>query len=100
MSRSPICGGAAWVWRWPPKLNGYPGPTHVLELADRLFAEKRMTRTELNDATARIGIAQGELRAAHLRYHIEMVDILTPAQIASYDELRGYGGGEPQERQQ
>lgn len=120
------------------ELNGYPGPTHALELADsldlsaeqrtrtaalfeqmkaevipmgerviaeeaaldRLFAEKRMTLAALDNATARIAVVQGELRAAHLRYHLEMVDVLTPAQIASYDELRGYGGSDAHQHQQ
>jgi hypothetical protein len=110
------------------ELNGYPGPLHVLELAeglqlsdmqrtrtkallesmkaetipigeriieeetafDRLFAEKRVTGASLDAATARIGAAQGELRAAHLRYHFAMIEVLSPAQIARYAELRGY----------
>ena len=114
----------------PAELNGYPGPTHALELADalqlsneqrtrtsamlaamkaetiplgqrfiaeetaldRLFAEKRVTQATLEAATARIGAAQGDLRAAHLRYHLAMMEVLTPAQIARYIELRGYGG--------
>ncbi len=57
---------------------------------DRLFAEKRTTPKLLDEATARIGAAQGALRAAHLRYHLAMVDLLTPAQIVRYAELRGY----------
>lgn len=57
---------------------------------DRLFGEKRVTKTLLEDATARIGAAQGALRSAHLRYHLVMVDLLTPIQIARYAELRGY----------
>jgi hypothetical protein len=36
--------------------------------------------------------SQGDLRAAHLRYHLKMVDLVTPDQIAVYDRLRGYGG--------
>lgn len=57
---------------------------------DRLFAERRVTQALLMVATARIGAAQGQLRAAHLRYHLAMVDVITPAQIARYAELRGY----------
>jgi hypothetical protein len=110
------------------ELNGYPGPLHVLELADalqlsdaqrtrtkalieamkadtipigeqiiaeetaldRLFAEKGVTRASLDAATARIAIAQGALRAAHLRYHLAMVSVLSPTQIDRYAELRGY----------
>jgi Spy/CpxP family protein refolding chaperone len=57
---------------------------------DRLFAEKRVTQASLEAATSRIGAAQGELRSAHLRYHLAMVLVLSPAQIARYAELRGY----------
>lgn len=112
------------------ELNGYPGPLHVLELADvlqlsheqrtrtnalltamkattipigerviagemeldRLFAEKRITGRLLDDLTLRIGTAQGELRAAHLRYHLAMMEVLSLAQITRYVELRGYAG--------
>jgi Spy/CpxP family protein refolding chaperone len=112
------------------ELNGYPGPAHTLELADRLglsdkqraqtqalfdamkaetipigehilaeetaldrlFHDRQVTRDSLDAATTRIGAAQGELRAAHLRYHLAMMDILSPPQIARYQELRGYAG--------
>jgi Spy/CpxP family protein refolding chaperone len=35
---------------------------------------------------------QSALRAAHLRYHLDMVQILTPEQIRRYSQLRGYAG--------
>jgi hypothetical protein len=57
---------------------------------DRLFAERRVTRASIDAATARIAVAQAELRAAHFRYHFAMVEVLSPAQIARYAELRGY----------
>jgi hypothetical protein len=57
---------------------------------DRLFAEKKITLTSLAEATARIADAQGELRLAHLRYHLEMAELLAPEQIDRYSELRGY----------
>lgn len=110
------------------ELNSYPGPLHVLELADalqlsdqqrsrtnvliesmkaetipigeaiiveettldRLFSERRVTRASLDAAVSRIGAAQGELRGAHLRYHLAMVEVLSPAQMALYAKLRGY----------
>lgn len=110
------------------ELNSYPGPLHVLELADalalgpdqrartqalhdemkaetvligekiiaeeamldRLFSDGSITPTELASATARIGAAQGDLRAAHLRYHLMMKGLLSPDQIRRYDEQRGY----------
>jgi Spy/CpxP family protein refolding chaperone len=110
------------------ELNGYPGPRHVLDLADelqltaeqqrrtgalfeamrretaalgaqlieaertldRLFAEKRATPQSVAAATEAAGVTQGELRAAHLRYHLAMMDVLTPEQVAAYSHLRGY----------
>jgi len=115
----------------PAELNGYPGPTHVLELAgplgltseqrtrtealvsamkaeaiplgerliadeaalDRLFAEKQVTVGTLDAASVSIGAAQAALRAAHLRYHLDMIAVLTSEQVARYAVLRGYGAG-------
>ncbi len=110
------------------ELNHYPGPIHVLELADRLrlteaqkqhteairktmlsetiplgtrivekerdldqlFATGSIDKAKLDSTVADIGRLQGELRAAHLRAHLEQKRILTPEQVAKYDELRGY----------
>ncbi len=110
------------------ELNGYPGPLHLLELADeldlsekprarmrvlidamktetialgerlvaeelaldRLFSEKRANEPLIQAATSRIGALQGQLRAAHLRYHLNTLDSLSAHQIARYGELRGY----------
>jgi Spy/CpxP family protein refolding chaperone len=110
------------------ELNGYPGPSHVLELADalsltdkqasrtrellrqmkaetipmgmrlikeeteldHLFAERTITTTRLTEMVKSIAEVQGALRAAHLRYHLDMVQILTPEQIRRYSQLRGY----------
>lgn len=58
---------------------------------DRQFSGRTVTRASLTAATATIGATQGELRAAHLKYHLAMMDVLTPEQIARYGELRGYG---------
>ena len=115
----------------PAELNGYPGPVHVLELADRLgltteqrervqalreamtaeavllgarliaeevaldreFAARTATAASLEAATAAIGRTQAALRAAHLRYHLITVKLLTPEQLRRYGELRGYGSG-------
>jgi hypothetical protein len=115
------------------ELNGYPGPSHLLELADQLdltasqhgaikgmfeamraetipvgerlvaqemaldrkFADRSVTPEALAAATAEIGATQATLRNAHLKYHLMTADILRPAQISRYAELRGYaqGGG-------
>lgn len=112
----------------PAELNGYPGPLHVLELADGLeltpdqrtrtqslfnemqrkaaalgerviegerrldafFASWLATHEKLTAATTEVASLQGELRATHLSYHIEMKNLLTPKQVAQYARLRGY----------
>ena len=54
------------------------------------FANRTITLTSLQTATQSIGTTQGALRAAHLKYHLSTVEILTPDQVARYNELRGY----------
>jgi Spy/CpxP family protein refolding chaperone len=63
---------------------------------DHLFASQKIDKEELRGITREIGTLQGDLRAVHLKAHLEMKEILTPHQIHRYDELRGYlgGGGE------
>lgn len=113
----------------PAELNGYPGPRHVLDLAegleltpdqrartqslfsemqqkaaaignrviesekrlDALFASRLATPETLTAATTEVASLQGQLRATHLGYHIEMRNLLTPKQVAQYASLRGYG---------
>ena len=113
------------------ELNGYPGPSHVLELAgplrlsrmqrskmeelfaamkaetiplgekligqeadlERQFAGKTITETSLTAAMQAIAATQAALRAAHLKYHLVTAEVLAPAQIQQYAELRGYSGG-------
>jgi len=62
---------------------------------DRQFSGRTITPASLTAATATIGATRGTLRATHLKYHLAMMDLLTPAQIARYGELRGYGGAGP-----
>lgn len=59
---------------------------------DRLFAERKATPRRLAEMTQSIANAQGALRSAHLRYHVEMAVLLTPEQVGRYFELRGYAG--------
>lgn len=121
-------GGAGMGFAKAAELNHYPGPRHVLDLAeqlhltteqtqkahalydamkakaislgkkiieeerslDRLFAEQRITREQLEAVTNRVASLQGQLRAIHLLAHLSMKEILTQEQIGKYDELRGY----------
>jgi Spy/CpxP family protein refolding chaperone len=59
---------------------------------DRQFADKTITSSGLGEATRDIASLQGELRLAHLKYHLATLELLTPEQAARYSTLRGYGG--------
>lgn len=110
------------------ELNGYPGPRHVLDLAeqleltadqeadiraafdrmqqearaagrvvieiesrlDSLFAERLANDSDIRDLTSEAGQAEARVRRAHLSAHLEVRRILSPDQIAAYNELRGY----------
>ena len=120
----------------PAELNGYPGPSHLLELADQLalrpeqrtkiaamfadmkaeaiplgerliaqetdldrqFSGKTASLESLEHATAAAARTQGELRAAHLKYHLLTVAILDQQQMERYSQLRGYATGAPTHR--
>ena len=56
---------------------------------DRLFARRVVTPSGLDSATAAIGVTQAELRKAHLNYHLMTSELLTPAQMQRYAQLRG-----------
>jgi Spy/CpxP family protein refolding chaperone len=113
------------------ELNGYPGPMHVLELADALdlsgqqrakmqelfaamkaeaiplgerliaqeadldnaFASKTITAASLAASTEAIGATHAALRRTHLKYHLFAIEVLAPAQLQRYAELRGYKTG-------
>jgi hypothetical protein len=61
------------------------------EALDRLFASGTATDDSVSAATHELGALQGRLRAAHLRAHLRMREIMTKAQIVRYDAIRGYG---------
>lgn len=113
------------------ELNGYPGPRHVLDLAeqlaltpaqraraqasfdamraeavdlgeriiaretelDRLFAEATASPIAVESLALSIGALTGQLRFTHLRYHLDLRDMLTPDQIETYQTLHGYRSG-------
>jgi Spy/CpxP family protein refolding chaperone len=58
---------------------------------DKLFAKGQITPDALKAETATIGELRGQLRAVHLAAHLETRALLTPEQIARYQQLRGYG---------
>lgn len=61
---------------------------------DAQFRQRTMTPARLGPDTEAIGSLQGRLRAIHLAAHLETRAVLSPAQIAAYDMLRGYAGGD------
>lgn len=62
---------------------------------DQQFASRSITPDALKDATANIGATQAELRNAHLKYHLETAQILSPDQMKQYADLRGYTSDAP-----
>jgi Spy/CpxP family protein refolding chaperone len=110
------------------ELNHYPGPRHVLDLADdlhlsddqrtqiqqafdemqaaavalgeqiiaqeatldALFAEGQAEADSIQTVLREIGALQADLRFVHLNAHLTMKDLLTDAQVAHYDQVRGY----------
>lgn len=60
---------------------------------DQLFASAKIDKGSLSRSVREIARFQGEVRLAHLKAHLAMRSLLSPAQVAKYDELRGYGSG-------
>jgi hypothetical protein len=63
-----------------------------LEIA---FRATTIVEPDLRARVARIASLQGELRIIHLRAHLLARTVLTEAQVARYDELRGYTTTQP-----
>ncbi len=59
---------------------------------NRLFAEKKIDKSQLDALVAESATIQGKLRLIHLSAHLEARKLLTSEQIDKYDELRGYKG--------
>jgi hypothetical protein len=57
---------------------------------DTAFAGKQIDAAQLETLTRHIGVLQAQLRASHLRTHLQQTRLLTAPQAALYAELRGY----------
>jgi len=62
---------------------------------DLAFVSKSADAASVAALTQRIGAVQAQLRAEHLQTHLKQTVLLTPAQIASYQLLRGYNLAAP-----
>jgi len=60
----------------------------------RQFVAGTISESKLAGETEAIGQLQGRLRSIHLAAHIEAKRVLTPQQIARYNELRGYASAD------
>jgi Spy/CpxP family protein refolding chaperone len=57
---------------------------------DDAFSEKTVTKDQLLSQITKSEALRSQLRFTHLAAHLEVTSILTPEQIAKYNELRGY----------
>jgi Spy/CpxP family protein refolding chaperone len=62
---------------------------------DALYASGQAAPAVLKDLVTELARLQAEFRYAHLSAHLAMRTILTPEQIARYDEMRGYSAPGP-----
>ena len=58
------------------------------------FENNKINRSELQTQTQQLAELYGKLRATHLEAHLAVTPLLSPEQIATYDNLRGYTGSE------
>ena len=61
------------------------------EVLDRLFREREATPDSVLKASRDAAELRGRLRATHLLYHFQMMDVLSTDQVERYNTLRGYG---------
>ncbi len=59
---------------------------------DQAFARRAVDDGVIAQLTGRIATLQAQLRASHLRTHVQQTALLTPQQVDRYQQLRGYAG--------
>jgi len=65
------------------------------KVLDDEFVSGTITEDLLQEKVLESARLYGQLRIIHLKYHLSMVDILSPQQVALYNDLRGYTSGDP-----
>ena len=60
---------------------------------DAAFAGQQIDAAQVGALTRHIGLLQAQLRASHLRTHLQQAALLTAPQVAHYAQLRGYASG-------
>jgi len=125
--------GKGWGLAKAAELNGMPGPSHILQMKDKIsltseqeikikalfdemksnaiplglrlielektlndsFANRTITEINLKQQLAMIADVRQQLRYTHLVTHLKTPEILTAKQVELYNQLRGYGSGDP-----
>lgn len=80
------------------KAEAIPLGVRLIELEkqlDELYTEGTVDDENLRVKLGEIGEALSRLRFVHLSAHLKMPKILTVQQVKKYNELRGYGKGDP-----
>ncbi|NNE68471.1 MAG: hypothetical protein HKN33_18030 [Pyrinomonadaceae bacterium] len=80
------------------KKNAVPLGKRLIELEkelDRGFSKKTIDSESLKTQLSEIAKVRADLRFVHLSTHLKTPEILTKEQISKYNELRGYGKGDP-----
>ena len=62
---------------------------------DDAFVSGSIDEAVLEEKVTASADLYGQLRIVHLKYHLLMVEILSPDQVAEYNTLRGYTSGDP-----
>lgn len=57
---------------------------------EEAFRSRTLSEAELPERVAEVSQLEGELVTIHLRAHLQTAEIVTPVQIATYNQLRGY----------
>ena len=72
--------------------------TQIIDLEkaiDDAFVNGTITEEFLQENVTQSAELYGQLRIVHLKYHLAMIEVLTPEQVAQYNELRGYTSDDP-----
>lgn len=67
----------------------------IENVIDDAFLAGAITEALLREKISESARIYGQLRVVHLRSHLVMTEILTPQQVAQYNDLRGYTSGNP-----
>lgn len=71
---------------------------HLERQLNNAFANKTITRHKLKSLLDEIAGTRSRLRYVHLSAHLATPAILTARQLSDYNQLRGYGHGDPCEQ--